>query len=222
MDALERVEVAMRTEITYTLAHAYGAFGHHDPAIFRPGFQHQQWLTKLTSEIENSHEKFIKHYRSKYDGFPRLPIWMESEVMTFGSLSRLYEGMEDLDQQQISRKYGLPHYVLRSWLRSLNFIRNVCAHHSRLWNRELSMAPVMPKKKHGWPPEDIPNNKRLFAVLVMLGHLLDSQGQGANWRTEVTECLLRISFNDAFRVAMGLPEGWRTHRRWNMHAGGGI
>jgi len=221
MDAMERVEVAVRTTITYTLAHAYGAFGHHAPANFRPSFQHENWLAKLTAEIEKSHETFIQHYRLKYDGYPRLPIWMESEIMSFGSLSRLYEGMEDIDQQQISKLYGLPHYVLRSWLRSLNFIRNVCAHHSRLWNRELSVAPAMPKRKHGWPPEEIPNHKRLFAILVMLGHLLDRQGFGVSWRLSVTELLEPVAYTERFRIAMGLPEGWKNHRRWNITTGAG-
>jgi abortive infection bacteriophage resistance protein len=221
MDALERVEVAIRTAITYTLAHTYGAFGHHYPTNFRPTFQHEQWLAKLTTEIVKSHETFIQHYKVKYDGFPRLPIWMESEIMSFGSLSRLYEGMEDIEQQQISKFYGLPHYVLRSWLRSLNFIRNVCAHHSRFWNRELSVAPVMPKKKHGWPSEEIPNHKRLFAILVMLGHLLDRQGIGSNWRLTVTNLIEPVANTERFRIAMGLPEEWKSHRRWNISSGGG-
>lgn len=220
MDGLERVEVGLRTAITYTLAHTYGAFGHHDPANFRPQFRHGQWLDKLTDEIQKSHEKFIGHFGEKYDGFPRLPIWMESEVMSFGSLSRLYEGMKDLDQQQVSRPFGLPHYVLRSWLRSLHFIRNLCAHHSRLWNRELPVAPTMPKRKHGWPPEDIPNNRRLFAVLIMLGHLLDRPCLGDGWRRRVTDILKPVAGVERFRLSMGLPEGWQGHRRWNVIVGG--
>lgn len=220
MDALERVEVGIRTAITYTLAHAYGAFGHHDPANFRSEFQHAQWLGKLTHEIEKSHEKFIHAYKTKYDGYPRLPIWMESEVMSFGSLSRLYEGMLDVDQQQVCGPHRLPHYVLRSWLRSLNFIRNVCAHHSRLWNRELPVSPLMPKAKHGWVPEEIPNNRRLFAVLVMLGHLLDGQGLGDGWRRMITDIIAPVSAAERFRLSMGLPEGWTTHRRWNVISGG--
>jgi abortive infection bacteriophage resistance protein len=221
IDALERIEVAIRTTLTYTLAHTYGAFGHHNPANFRPDFQHQLWLDKLTSEVEKSHETFIKHYQEKYDGFPILPIWMESEAMSFGSLSRLYQGMEDLDQQQISGQLGIPHYVLRSWLRSLNFVRNVCAHHSRLWNRELSVAPTMPIRKHGWPPEEIPNHKRLFVILVILGYLLEKQGLADGWRDAVTELLQPIAAVNRFRVAMGLPENWQTHRRWNVTGGAG-
>jgi len=220
MDALERVEVAIRTAITYTLAHAYGAFGYLDAANFRQSFNHAQWLDKLTGEIEKSHETFIQHFRIKYDGFPRLPIWMASEVMSFGSLSRLYEGMESKDQKPVSDRYSLPHYVLRSWLWSLSFIRNVCAHHSRLWNRELAIAPVMPTNKHGWLPGEIPNHKRLFAVLIMLRHLLDSQCLGQGWGKKITCLIDPIAGNNRFRIVMGLPEGWQTHRRWLCTPGG--
>lgn len=220
MDALERVEVAIRTAITYTLAHAYEAFGYLDAVHFRPNFNHAQWLEKLTSEIEKSHETFIKHFQDKYDGFPRLPIWMASEVMSFGSLSRLYEGMVDKDQQRVSSRYALPHFVLRSWLRSLSFIRNVCAHHSRLWNREFAIAPVMPLAKHGWLPNEIPNQKRLFAVLIMLRHLLDGQCLGMDWQAEVTRILEPIARDNNFKIVMGLPDNWQTHRRWLCTPGG--
>jgi len=221
IDALERVEVAIRTAITYTLAHAYGAFGHHDPGNFRPEFRHAEWLGKLEAEIMKSHETFIQHYRQKYNGYPRLPIWMESEVMSFGSLSRLFEGMNDVDQKQVGQRYGLPHLVLRSWLRSLNFIRNVCAHHSRLWNRELSVAPLMPKAKHGWNPQEIPNRKRFFAILIILRHLLDGQGLGDAWQVSVTRLIEPIAETDRFRHAMGLPGNWQTHRRWFIQQGNG-
>ncbi len=214
MDALERVEVAIRTAVTYTLAHAYGAFGYQDAGNFRHRFNHAQWLEKLTGEIEKSHETFIQHFHNKYDGFPRLPIWMASEVMSFGSLSRLYEGMEDKDQQRVSARHALPHFVLRSWLRSLSFIRNVCAHHSRLWNREFAIAPLMPLAKHGWPPNEIPNQKRLFTVLIMLRHLMDGQCLGQGWQGEVTRLIEPIACTDNLKTVMGLPDGWQTHRRW--------
>lgn len=76
LDALERIEIAVRTTTTYTLAHSYGAFCHHDPANFRSGFQHQQWQEKCRVEIQKSHETFIQHFKMKYEGFPRLPIRM--------------------------------------------------------------------------------------------------------------------------------------------------
>ncbi len=40
LDAIERIEVAMRTAVTYEVGHRFGAFGHTDPANFSPHFEH--------------------------------------------------------------------------------------------------------------------------------------------------------------------------------------
>ncbi|MGD0230443.1 MAG: Abi family protein [Syntrophorhabdales bacterium] len=220
MDAVERVEVAIRTEVTYTLAHTYGPFCYLDPACFRSSFQHAQWLDKLTVEVRKSRETFIRHFREKYDGFPGLPIWMATEVMSFGSLSRLYEGMKSADQQKVSSLYDIPRQVLHTWLRTLAFIRNICAHHGRLWNRELAVAPEMPTAKHGWAQEETPNQKRLFAVLVILRHLLLGQDHCGDWCSRITDLLDPIATEDRFRRSMGLPENWKSHKRWETSGGG--
>jgi abortive infection bacteriophage resistance protein len=67
-----------------------------------------------------------------------LPIWVSVELWEFGMLSTFYQGMSVVDKSVIAMKYGVPDWqVMQSWLRSLNFVRNVAAHHSRLWNKNL-------------------------------------------------------------------------------------
>jgi abortive infection bacteriophage resistance protein len=219
MDAVERVEVAVRTEVTYTLARLYGPFCYHDPSCFRPSFQHIQWLDKLIDEIGKSRETFIRHFQDKYDGFPRIPIWMATEAMSFGSLSRLYEGMKNGDQQKVSDLYAIPHQVLRTWLRTLAFVRNICAHHGRLWNREVAVAPEMPMEKHGWPQDETPDQKRLFGILVILRHLLLGQDHCIDWCDRVTALIEPIAGEDRFRRSLGLPQNWKQHRRWATGGG---
>ena len=82
IDAIERIEVATRTRISYVLAHKYGAFAHTEASNFHPRFKHNDWLTKVERETGRSSEEFITHYQAKYNGFPTLPIWMVTEVMT--------------------------------------------------------------------------------------------------------------------------------------------
>ena len=55
------------------------------------------------------------------------------------------------EQKQLSGQIGLPANVLQNWLFCLNYIRNLCAHHSRLWNRELGYPSICarPKKPPG-------------------------------------------------------------------------
>jgi abortive infection bacteriophage resistance protein len=218
MDAIERVEIALRTSITYTLAHAYGAFAHCNAANFRSRFHHRTWVSKIEDEARRSKEVFIEHYKEKYEGFPALPIWMATEVIPLGTLSRLYEGMFAKDQRCVAADYDIHHEVLRSWLRTLCYIRNLCAHHSRLWNREIPVAPSLPRHDPLWIPPVTPTNRRLFAVLLVLRQLMAHHHQGRHWQQRVTGLVEPITEWDRWRNAMGLPTDWQTHPLWNPNA----
>ncbi|MFA1626343.1 Abi family protein [Rhizobium mongolense] len=107
---------------------------------------HHRWLSKHAGLITRSKEEFISHNRGKY-GLP-VPIWVSCEVWDFGTMSTLYAGMREGDQDAIAKKYGLSNgRVFASWLRSLNYLRNVSAHHSRLWNRNIIDQPKLPSEK---------------------------------------------------------------------------
>ena len=94
MDAIERIEVYARTLFSYQMGHKYGTFGHTKAANFHPKFDHAPWLEKLEEETARSRDVFITHYKNKYTGFPTLPIWMVTEVMSLGSLSVGYKGLK--------------------------------------------------------------------------------------------------------------------------------
>lgn len=215
MDAIERVEISLRTAITYTLAHSYGTFAHIDSANFRRNFRHAQWTSKVEHESQNSQEDFVSHYRNTYEGFPTLPIWMVTEIISLGALSRFYEGMLHDDQRNISEDYHVQPFVLRSWLRTLTYVRNVCAHHARLWNRQLAVAPELPRHDLQWQAPITPTNQRLFSVLLILRQMMAHHHQGVHWQQRVSELLEPIAVKDYWRIAMGLPEDWQNHPLWN-------
>jgi len=172
-------------------------------------------LEKAQNEAFKSQESFISHFRSKYDGFPTLPIWMATEIIPLGLLSRLYEGMLPAEQQKVAKDYSIHPSVLRSWLRTLTYIRNLCAHHARLWNRELPVAAELPRHDRRWHPPVTPTNRRLFAVLLILRQMMAHHHQGYHWQQRVTETLRPIATKPYWRIAMGLPESWQTHPLWN-------
>lgn len=213
IDAIERIEVAVRTRISYVLAHKYGAFAHTDSNNFHPKFWHNDWLTKVESETNRSSEEFITHYQSKYNGFPTLPIWMVTEVMTLGALSTAYKGMKNDDKKLVSNEFGLHHKQLADWLHVLTYIRNICTHHGRLWNRELAIKSVLPKNAL-WRHPVTPTNKRLFFVLLVIRTLLKPLDMGENWHQDVTKLIEPVAQNPLWRNAMGLPENWKNHPLW--------
>lgn len=213
LDALERVEVALRTAVTHRIGMTYGAFGHENPANFHHQFRHEQWLTRLREETERSSDAFVGHYAARYHGFPALPIWMTTELMSLGSLSTLYRGMLPADRRAVADPLGIHHKRLQDWLHVLTYVRNVCAHHSRLWNRELAIRPDhMPEAD--WRPPQLPRLDRVFAILLILSYLLQRLGNGATWRAEVTALLAPMAAHPRWLSAMGMSPQWIQHPYW--------
>lgn len=139
MDALERIEISLRVDISHHLG-AKHRFAYLQPALFHENFAielgHQDRCDPappLAGETGHAHYpiqgRFLRHNRDKY-GLP-LAIWVACEVWDFGCMSKLFDGLIEADQDQIARHYGISNgRVFASWLRSLNYLRNVCAHHS--------------------------------------------------------------------------------------------
>ncbi|MCS5597089.1 MAG: Abi family protein [Pseudomonadota bacterium] len=213
IDAIERIEVAVRTQVSYVMAHKYGAFAHSDKSNFHPKFNHTDWIQKVEHETERSREDFIQHYRTKYNGFPTLPIWMLTEVMSLGALSRLYSGMKNEDKRSVAGEFSLHYKQMKDWLHVLTYIRNICTHHGRLWNRELAIKTVVPKSG-SWLPPITPTNKRVFFTLLIIRTMLKSIHAGDHWSSEVTRTLKPIAKNMLWRQAMGLPDNWESHPIW--------
>ena len=213
LDAMERVEVALRTAVTHQIGIAYGAFGHEDAANFHPQFDHADWVARLRDETTRSSDAFVGHYRAKYHGFPVLPIWMTTELISLGALSRLYKGMLPSDKRAVAAPLNIHPKRLQDWLHVLTYVRNVCAHHSRLWNRELAIrAMAMPEA--GWQPPLLPRQDRLFCVLLILRQLLRQTGNGTDWRDQCQALLTPVVSDARWRAAMGMSPNWMAHPYW--------
>lgn len=167
-NALEIIEIYLRAKITYVLTRHNGAFIHEEVLNFYDQERHQQWLSRIHEEIERSKETFVVHYKKTYEDFPKLPLWMAVEVMSFGALSKLFSNLNRKYQAEIGQEIGFHHSLLLSWIHSLNFVRNVCAHHARLWNREMAIALQLPKSIE-WQTV---HSKRVGSILYVLNTLL--------------------------------------------------
>ena len=172
MDAVERVEVAVRTQLTYHIAHKYGMFAHENDSFFQKDLEdeYQKWLEKIHKETKRSSKsnESVRNYKNKYKGFPIIPIWMLTEIISFGQLSHFYKYLQEQDKKEVSKKFELHHKRLGNWLHVLNYVRNICAHHHRLWNNKLSIQPK--KVKH--LKRDHLQYDRIFLILTILYYLL--------------------------------------------------
>lgn len=169
LDAIERIEVALRTFLTYELSHQYGVFGHTDPTRFSPRFGHDRFMEHLRKAERDSKETFVSHYRGKYTSEEHLPVWMATELISLGQLSRLYTACNPSIKRRFARRLNTGDPIVSSWLHSLSYVRNVCAHHSRLWNRELAIKPMLPVLSPAWPYR-IRSNERLYVSVMPRPH----------------------------------------------------
>ena len=77
MDAIERVEITIRTHLAYRLTQDFGAFAHLNiKALPRmASFERRRMLDELHESAQRSREAFVDHFRKTYDEFPDLPLW---------------------------------------------------------------------------------------------------------------------------------------------------
>ena len=212
LDAIERVEVSVRAQWAYQLAHRHGPHAHLDPAF---AYRSDRWrdnLARLTEEARRSDETFIRHLLDSYaEALP--PVWAVCEVMSLGLLSRWYNNLKPMPTRRaIADVYHVDQKVLESWLHHLSLVRNTCAHHSRLWNREFTITPELPRTKPaGLQPQCRPNSRKLYNTLVILLHLMDLVAPAHHWRARLGALIGR----HAIPVAdMDFPAGWESLPIW--------
>ena len=138
---------------------------------------------------------------------------MSTEVMSLGSLSFCYTGLKSQDKRQIARQFDVHHKRLKDWLHTLTYVRNICAHQSRLWNRELAIKPETVRDQE-WSPPMTPRHDRLFYVLLILRVLLRGNHNGDHWAIRCNELLDTFAGEERYRIAMGIPSGWKSHPLW--------
>ena len=209
LDAIEPIEIALRSQVIYHLSHMYGAFGYLNAKNFSHRFKHGEWLTHLDQLMEDATETFIMHYKAKYTSSMDMPLWMALEVVSFGGLSRLFRGLLGADQQVISKQYDLQDTVLSSWLHMLVYIRNLCAHHARLWNRTLTFKPKLPEKMEAWKGV---SNTRIYSVLSMMQYLLRKINSQSTWKQRLL--LLLQEYPKISVAVMGFPDDWQVRSIW--------
>ena len=225
LDALERIEMAVRVDVAHLLGQR-DPLAHENPTCLHGNFtkkripkgpdagktQHQVWLSKYHALLSRARkEPFVAHHQQQYG---TLPIWAAIEAWDFGLLSKLFAGMQHADQQTIAALYGAPSgQAFAQWLRSLNFIRNVSAHHSRLWNiNVLELSPV----PAGWPAEL--NNAKPFFYFCLMQQLLrvicPNSSWGQRFRKLLSDEFPMVACQTLSLEELGAFAGWQGWALW--------
>lgn len=218
MDALERIEVGVRARLAYEHATRGGPFAYEsDPAaVFaHNAAKRSEFFRRLREDLDRSHEPFVGHFRRKYgDEHDWPPVWVTAEVLSFGGILSFFRGSPRHTQRAVADHFGVADVVFESWLLSLNVVRNICAHHGRLWNREIGMPPKLPRADTApdWHAPVKVQNDRTFAMLTILAHCFHRIAPGSGWARRFGALLAKYPRIPMHQ--MGIPKNWRDCPVW--------
>lgn len=205
-DCIERIEITIRTQIVYNMSIHYNDSHWQDNKnlfitpyynkignLVDPYSDFQSIISK--AKTARTPEVFIKHYIDNYNNPSNPPSWMCLELLTMGELSHLYRGLkENSDKKRIADFFDVHPTVFVSWLHTLTYVRNICAHHSRLWNRDLAIEPEKLLKPVGnWISTPFENNKRMFYLLCVIKYLITRANPGNSLKTKLQTLFKKYS-----------------------------
>lgn len=166
--AIERIEVNIRTQITYIISNHYKSsptwFADYNIMNnnFVDTFEEKVYKTLRDNPIIKRHHD--KHINDKY-----APAWKTLEFMTLGNISSLYLSIKDENiKRQIANKYGCSIRVFINYLETIRIIRNKCAHGNCIYNIETAKGIIT-------KPANIPENSRhnINGIISVIKYLLN-------------------------------------------------
>lgn len=219
MEAIERIEVALRSQWGCALAlESNSSHAYMTPSLFKCRRKHIKHLAKIVKEFEDSNETFIQHYKDNYNSPPLPPIWSVVETMTLGTLSHWFENTNHTEaKKSIMRKFSMPTIeITEKVFHALTPVRNVCAHHNRLWNRRFPISlPQIKSYSHSLVPQNSPHHQanHLYNYLVIIAILMDAISPRSSWRNRLITLLGSMTPGNI--KAMGFPGDWQSRPIWN-------
>lgn len=236
-DGIERIEIALRTRVGEWIV-ARGPLAYEAKDLFRPDFDHKSWLTTARRRLKRAegNNAAIRHYSEKYEGYP---FWVLAETLDFADISKLYAGLPINAQHEISHSFGFvidplrlkgkhrKNYYSRDplarWCEQLTVVRNVCAHHGRLFNRNLLPASTVAFRAIDGL-ESLPEGQsdKLFGALLVMAFMLNSISPGTSWTAKVSGLVQDeyAQLNLRSVTEMGFPHEWAgsfSQLRINRH-----
>lgn len=230
-DAIERIEIALRTQVIYQLSHKYSPHWQDNRSLFK--IPHMNKKTGKVYDVFHDVQKhindqltanqkatFIEHYLNTYDNPPTPPSWMSVELLYFSELSKICQNLNlRKDRTDIACFFGVKDdAIFCSWLHTLNYIRNICAHHSRLWNILVDITPMKYFNKDAskvWLTNDevkTAQSSKLYYTLCVILYLLQTVNPKTKFRQHFKDLLAKYpNVNVGY---MGFPADWETHPLW--------
>lgn len=212
-----RIEVATRSKMIRYFSDDHGPFWFMDETLAEDAEWFSSNISTIRREVARSQEDFIKEHFNKYDEPDLPPVWKTLEVLSFGTLSKLFNNFNDTTAKDLmAADFGLPtHTILGSWLGSLTVLRNKCAHHARVWNRRFPIMPELPRKAaKPWIANRNLKHNKLYPQLCCIAYLLNIIDPQNTFVTDFKTLLRKYPAVDP--RAMGCPTDWEQEPLWRQ------
>ncbi len=182
VDALERVEVTFRTAISDSMSRKYHPHWYLEQQHFKNQHIYNQLMNQINEICQKQHEPTIRAYYKKYNDPKYPPSWIIIECLSFGACASLFRNLAKLaDRKEICEVFGFHPTAITSWMDSLRYVRNLCAHHSRLWNRWFTISPKL-SYLYG---KDFNKENTFYAQLLVIDKLMQAISPGSNWKNKL-------------------------------------
>jgi abortive infection bacteriophage resistance protein len=216
-DVIEKIEISLRTKLIYHLSHEFDAWWFQNTELFSDTQALVKTLSSIQEEIERSKDTFIKEHNKKYKDDLRFPpCWKSLEITSFGSLSKLYGNLKNTikSKDTIAEEFGaVNHTYLPSWLQSIAQIRNYCAHHSRLWNKNLPGTPkILSKPPFDWVTDVPRDSQKLYMHLCIMRYMLNIIVPNNSFSQKLQSLLTNYPSVD--QNALGFKSNWVNEPLW--------
>ena len=211
MRAVSEVELSAKSIISFYHGHRYGALGYMNFSNFSNKHDHERFVAQFESaKRNNKNSQFVKHHFYKYEG--NFPIWVATELFTMSMTSIFYADLETVDKKAIASEYNTDYVHLESWLHSASVLRNICAHHGRLYPVRFHQPPKLPRI---YVKNTAIGTYSLGRQICMLKLLF------TNWRSEWNNtfvlplsALMEKHGESVDIQKMGFPENWEEILTW--------
>ncbi|WP_275441014.1 Abi family protein [Lepagella muris] len=225
-DAIETIEVAFRAKIINHMSKAAdNGLWYLDSSLFEDKQRHQDFVLDLKYEFERSTEPFAKKYIAEHSNWDSESFsgdnpdaWLIIEIATFGTLSKMYKNLKSQLPQRsaIANDFGLySSKDFSNWIEVISLLRNIAAHHSRLWNRSFSKKVSDPKgKRDRWLNGAFTEQqkKKPYAVACAVAYLCRAINPRHKFSLSVKE--LASKYQNISFGKYGFPIRWESEPLW--------
>lgn len=186
LDALERVEVAMRARVNDIMCSRTGnTHWYLDATLFNTEYEHG----RMVQQVEEHQDDFVKSYKQKYTDPAEIPAWMAVQALSFGAIQKLLKALGKREQEAICGTFGFQPRPMVTWLYAMTALRNNCAHHARTWNRTFHVnLPVgAPTPTTIRAPLTEYNKNKLDGYVLVLDTFMQHVSPGSHWHSRLAK-----------------------------------